>query len=111
VENIVIDLGDFIVVLVMVSIPAQNIMTEDASWGGKGLFSLQFHVAVHHQKKSGLEIKQVRKHGLIQRPWRNVTHWLASPDLLSLLSCRTKDYQARDGTTHNAPPPPAPITN
>jgi hypothetical protein len=45
-------------VLVRVSIPAQNIMTKKASWGGKGLFSLQFHTAVHHQRKSGLELTQ-----------------------------------------------------
>jgi hypothetical protein len=31
------------------------------------------HMAVHHQKKSGLELKQVRKQELMQRPWRDVT--------------------------------------
>jgi hypothetical protein len=30
---------------------------QEASWGGKGLFSLHFHIAVHHQRKSGLELK------------------------------------------------------
>jgi hypothetical protein len=54
--------------------------------GGKGLFGLHFHAAVHHQGKSGLELKQVRKQELMQRPWRDVLHWLASPGLLSLLS-------------------------
>ena len=44
-----------------------------------------FHIAVHHQKESGLELKQVRKQELIQRPWRDVLYWLASPGLLSLL--------------------------
>jgi transposase len=34
---------------------------QEASWGGKGLFSLHFHIAVHHQRKSGLELNQVRK--------------------------------------------------
>jgi hypothetical protein len=33
---------------------------------------------------------QVRKQELMQRPWRDVLYWLASPDLLSLLSYRTK---------------------
>jgi hypothetical protein len=28
------------------------------SWGGKGLFSLHFHIAVHHQRQSGQELKQ-----------------------------------------------------
>ena len=63
---------------------------QEASWGGKGLFSLHFHIAVHHQRKSGLELKQVRKQELMQRPWRDVTYWLASPGLLSLLFYRTK---------------------
>jgi hypothetical protein len=50
---------------------------QEASWGGKGLFSLHFHIAVNHQRKSGL--KQVRKQELMQKPWRDVTYWLASP--------------------------------
>jgi hypothetical protein len=31
-----------------------------------------------------------RKQELMQRPWRDVPYWLASPGLLSLLSYRTK---------------------
>jgi hypothetical protein len=31
-----------------------------AIWGGKGLFSLCFHITVHHQRKSGQELKQGR---------------------------------------------------
>jgi hypothetical protein len=58
-------------------------------------------IAVHHQRKTGLELKQVRKQELMQRPWRDVPYCLASPGLLSLLSYRTQDYQSRDGTTHN----------
>jgi hypothetical protein len=42
---------------------------------------------------------------LMQRPWRDVPYWLASPGLLSLLSYRTQDYQPRDGTAHNGPFP------
>jgi hypothetical protein len=49
-----------------------------------------FHIAVHHQRKSGLELKQIRKQELMQRPWRDVLYWLASPGLLSLLSYRTE---------------------
>jgi hypothetical protein len=59
-----------------------------------------FHIAVHHQKKSGLELKQVREQELMQRSWRDVLYWLASPGLLSLLSYKTQDYQPRDGPTH-----------
>jgi hypothetical protein len=63
------------------------------------------HIAVHHQRKSGLELKQVRKQELMQRPWRDVPYWLASPGLLSLLSYRTQDSQPRDGPTHKGPFP------
>jgi hypothetical protein len=49
-----------------------------------------FHIAVDHQRRSGQELKQVRKQELMQRPWRDVLYWLASPGLLSLLSYRTK---------------------
>ena len=35
-------------VLVRVSNPAQH-YDQEASWGGKDLFSLQFHTAVYHQ--------------------------------------------------------------
>jgi hypothetical protein len=49
-----------------------------------------FHIALSHQRKSGLELKQVRKQELMQKPWRDVLYWLASPGLLRLLSYRTK---------------------
>ena len=62
-----------------------------------------FHIAVDHQRMLGLELKQVRKQELVQRPWRDVPYWLASPGLLSLLSYRTQDYQPKDGTTYNEP--------
>jgi hypothetical protein len=29
-----------------------------ATWRGKGLFSLHFHIMVHHGKKPGQELKQ-----------------------------------------------------
>jgi hypothetical protein len=45
---------------------------------------------VYHQRKSGLELKQIRKQELMQRPWRDVLYWLAFPGFLSLLSYRTK---------------------
>jgi hypothetical protein len=55
---------------------------------------------------SGLELKQVRIQELMQRPWRDVPYWLASPVLLSLLSYRIQDYQPMDGTTHKRSLPP-----
>jgi hypothetical protein len=59
---------------------------QEASQRGKGLFSLYFHIAVHHQKKSGLDLTQGKKQELMLSPWRDVPYWLASPGLLSLLS-------------------------
>ena len=80
----------FLNVLVRVSIPGQNIMTKKQV-GEERIYSAYiFHVAVNHQRMSGLEHKQVRKQGLMQRPWRDVLYWFASPGLLSLLSYRTK---------------------
>jgi len=70
-----------------------------------------FHIAVYHQRNSGLELKQVRKQELMQRPWKDVTSWLSFPSLLSLLSYRTQDYQPRDGTTHNGLGPTLLITS
>ena len=74
-------------------------MTKKQDGGGKGLFSLHFHSAVHHQRKSGLELKPVRKQELIQNPWMDVLYWLASPGLLSLLSYRTQRLPAQ-GWSH-----------
>jgi hypothetical protein len=71
--------------------------------GRKGFIQLTLPHCCSSPRKSGLELKQGRKQELMQRPWRDVTYWLASPGLLSLLSYRTQDYQARDGTTHKGP--------
>ena len=43
---------------------------------------------------------------LMQTLWTGTAHWLAPHGLLSLLSYRTQDHQARDGTTHNGLGPP-----
>jgi hypothetical protein len=65
-----------------------------------------FHIAINHQRMSGLELKQARNQELMQRPWRDVPYWLAFPGLLSLLSYTTQDYQPRDGPTHKGAFPP-----
>jgi hypothetical protein len=59
-----------------------------------------FHIAVDHQRKLGLELKQSRKQEPKQRLWRDVTYWFASPGLLSLLYNTTQDYHPRDVTNH-----------
>jgi hypothetical protein len=38
---------------------------QEASCGGKDVFSLHFHIDVYHPRKSGLELKQVRKQELM----------------------------------------------
>jgi hypothetical protein len=38
--------------------------------------------------------KEVRIQELMQRPWRDVSSWLASPGLLCSLSYRTQGYTA-----------------
>jgi hypothetical protein len=73
--------------------------------GRKGFIRLTLPYCCSSARKSGLELKQVRKQGLMQRPWRDVLYWLASTGLLTLLSYRTQDYQSRDGTTHKGPFP------
>jgi hypothetical protein len=66
------------------------------------LFSLHFHTAVHHQKKSGLELTQSRnlEAGVDAEAMEGCSLLASFPGLLSLLSYRTQDYQPRDGTTH-----------
>ena len=69
-------------VLVRVSIPGQNIMTKKQV-GEERVYSVYtFHISVDHQRMSGLELKQGRKQELMQRPWKDITYWLAQPALL-----------------------------
>jgi hypothetical protein len=32
-----------------------------------------FYIAIDHQRRSGLELKQARKQELMHRPWKDVT--------------------------------------
>jgi hypothetical protein len=68
---------NLVIVLVRVSIPAQT------SWpwsklGRKGFIQLTLPHCCSSPRKSGLELKQVRKQEMMQRPWRDVPYWLAS---------------------------------
>jgi hypothetical protein len=73
--------------------------------GRKEFIRLTLPYCCSSPRKSGLELKQVRKQELMQRPWRDVLYWLSSNGLLSLLSYRIQDYQPRDGPTHKEPFP------
>jgi hypothetical protein len=58
--------------------------------GRKGFIQLTLPYCCSSPRKSGLELKQVRKQELMLKLWRDVLYWLASPGLLSLLSYRTE---------------------
>jgi hypothetical protein len=73
--------------------------------GRKGFIQLTFPHCCSLQKKSGLELRQVREQELMQRPWRDVLYWLASPGLLSLLSYRTKTTSPEMAPPTRGPPP------
>jgi hypothetical protein len=77
-----------------------NIMTKKQGGEERVYSAYIFHIALHHQRKPGLELKQDRKQELMQRQWTDVTYWLAPPALLNLLSYRTQDNQPRNSTTH-----------
>jgi hypothetical protein len=54
--------------------------------GRKGFIQLTLPHFCSSPRKSGLELKQVRKQELMQRPRRDVLYWLAFPGFLCLLS-------------------------
>jgi hypothetical protein len=73
--------------------------------GEEGFIQLTLPYCYLSPRKSGLELKHVRKQELMQRQWRDVLYRLASPGLFSLLSYRTQDYQPGDGPKHKGPFP------
>ena len=73
------------------------------NWGGKGLFSLYFYITVHHQRQSRQEVLQDRnlQAGADTEATEACSLLAAFHGLLSLVSYRMPDHQARDGTTDN----------
>jgi hypothetical protein len=71
-----------------------------ASCGEKDLFGLYFQITIHHQRKSGQELKQDRnlEAEADAEAMEGAAYWLTPHDLFSLLSYRTQDHQPRDGT-------------
>ena len=67
-----------IVLVVRIYIPAQNIMTKKQV-GEERVYSAYTSMLLLITK--GLKLKQVRKQELMQRPWRDVPYWLASPGI------------------------------
>jgi hypothetical protein len=77
-------------VLVRVSIPAQNIMTKKQV-GEERVYSAYSSTLLFITK--GSQDRNSHRAGtwkqeLMQRSWRGVANWIASPGLLSLLSYR-----------------------
>ena len=71
--------------------------------GGMGLFTLYFHVIIHHSKKSGNELKQKQTQG----PWKRTAYWPA----FSYLSYISQDHLHKGGTAHSGLGPPTSIIN
>ena len=75
-------------VLVRVSIPAQNVMIKQQVGEERVFSAYTFHIALRHQRKSGLELKQVRKQKLIDAEAMEGCSllacfpWLAQPAIL-----------------------------
>ena len=68
---------------------------QEASWGGKGLFSLHFRTGTQAGQEAGADAEAMEGCSLLA----------CLPGLLSLLSYRTQDYQPRDGPTHKGTSP------
>jgi hypothetical protein len=58
-----------------------NIITKK-QLGRKGFIQLTLPYCCPSPRKSGLELKKVRKQELMQKPWRDVLYWLAQPAFL-----------------------------
>ena len=74
---------------------------QKASWGGKGLFIwLTLHSPSLEEVRTGTQTGQEPGAGADAEAMEGAAYWLASRDLLSLLSYRTQDHQPTDGPTH-----------
>lgn len=60
-------------------------------------------ITVSHHRWSWKEVRMGTQEGqeLMHRWWRDEVYWLPFYGLLSLISSKAQDHQARDGTIHN----------
>ena len=91
-------------ILVRVSIAAMKHHDHGGSWRRKHLFSLHIHIAVHHQRKAGLELTQGRN--LEVGADAEAMEGCCLLDCFILLSYRTQDHKPRDYSTHSGLPLP-----
>ena len=63
---------------------------------------LKFHIAVHHQRNSGQELKESRiaEERADAEALESIAFWSAPHGLLDLLSCRTQDHSFTQGLSH-----------
>jgi len=71
--------------------------------GRKGFIQLTLPHSCSSSKDMNSHRAGTWRQELIQRPQRGAAYLIAFSGLLSLISYRTQDYQARDGTTHYGP--------
>lgn len=83
-------------------------MTKKATWEENGLLqliTLRARSIPEGSQGGNSNTRRTWRQELKRRPWRNDAYWLASHDLLNLLSQSTQDHQLRDGITHSEPGP------
>jgi hypothetical protein len=68
--------------------------------GRKGFIQLTFPLFCSSPKEVRTGTQAGQEAGADAEAMEDVTYWLDSPGLPSLLSYRIQDYQPRDGTTH-----------
>lgn len=73
---------------------------QNATWGRKGLFCLQFYITVLHRRKAAQGLKQSMslEAGADPEARRSPIYWLVLHSLLIQLSYNTRDHQPRDST-------------
>ena len=89
-------------------------MTKKATWEENGLLQLITLGArsIPEGSQGGNSNTRITwRQELKRRPWRNDAYWLASHDLLSLLSYTIQDHLSRNGPTHSGLGPPTSTIN
>jgi len=86
----------------------QNTITIKRVGGVKDLFSLHFHITVHHQRKSGQELKQDRslEAGVDAEAMECAAYWLVSQDCFLIEPKTTSSEMAPPTMGWVLPPPP-----
>lgn len=70
--------------------------------GEERVIWLKFHIAVHHQRNSGQELKESRitEERADAEALEGIAFWSAPHGLLDLLSCRTQDHSFTQVLSH-----------